>query len=327
MANNYETLDELLKKKRDQGKVGEKPKKKKGLIVAIVAVVAAAAIGVTSIVASLLKKGNNGAKEEQSTTISDIGLDDLGNELTTDSTTKTTYKVVSGDIDPDKIVEQDGKLYVDEDSASKAKQTKTSIDLKNDTLKTSVVKDKDGKTTVKVYDKTTGYVIEDKTNKTTVTGNLKDDGIPDGYAYDPVLKKIVKEEEVGKYVYADATYYDKDGNVALQKGDVVLKETLEKAKKYFSTTTTKKTTTTTTTKGSTTNGTTTANKGTTTTTSKQTTTSNQGKLNADGTYTIYGMTFETKEDYQQWVLDGYTGYAEIDGIMKPEEEIINQLTK
>ena len=40
-----------------------------------------------------------------------------------------------------------------------------------------------------------------------------------------------------------------------------------------------------------------------------------GVINPDGTYTIYGMIFETKADYDQWVIQGYEGYAEVDGIM------------
>ena len=120
--------------------------------------------------------------------------------------------------------------------------------------------------------------------------------------------------EVGKYVYADATYYNTEGVVMINKGEVVAKETLENAKKYL--TTTKPTNK--------------QNSSTTDTSSKaetSSTTTNKGKVNADGTYTIFGLTFRTKSDYEQWILQGYEGYAEADGIMIPEEEILKQIQK
>jgi len=301
MSNNYESVSELLEKKH----VGENVKsikdkkenkqKNKWFGVKIVALITAGIVALSSgiaVLANHLKKKDNDTPLVPDTSVSTMDIDDLGNELTTNATTNTTYKVVSGNIDSSKIVEQDGKLYADEDSASKAKNKTTSIDLKNGTLKTSVIKDKNGKTTIKVYDKTTGYVIEDEKSKTTVTGNLKDDGIPDGYAYDTVLKKYVPKSEVGKYVYADATYYDSEGTAVINKGEVVAKETLEKAKKYLTTTKSSKKATTTTTTAKTTTSTTTAK----TTTS---TTSNEGVVNKDGTYTIHGVTYADKATFQE----------------------------
>ena len=332
-----DTLDEVLKNDKELQRELKKENKgnKKGIITVVIAVIAAAAVAASTIAISLFgKKNENGKDNTTPTTSSSFDLDDMGDELTTNSTTKTTYKVVSGNIDPNKIVEQNGKLYKDATEASKAQNKTTSINLKNDTLKTSVVKDKNGKTTVKVYDKTTGYEIKDETGKTVATGNLDNSGIPSGYAYDSVLKKYLPKNEVGKYVYADATYYDNKGNVVLKKGDVVLKETLEKAKRYFSITTTKNVTTTTTVKPSTTT-TTVKNNSTTTTTTKPstttttkvttTTTSNEGVVNKDGTYTIFGLTFKTKADYQQWVIQGYEGYVEADGIMISQEELNQRL--
>ena len=49
--------------------------------------------------------------------------------------------------------------------------------------------------------------------------------------------------------------------------------------------------------------------------------------NEDGTYTIFGLTFRTKADFEQWVIQGYEGYAEYDGVMMPEEEILKQIQK
>lgn len=322
---NNENLDTVLEQEVE---VAENKNKRKKLIVRIAAGVSAFIILITGLSHLGKKKSpsdnTNTTTTTKTTSTTSFDLDAMGDELNVETTTTTTYKVVSGDIDPNKIVEQDGKLYKDATEASKAKNTTTSINLKNDTLKTS---------NGKVYDKTTQYEIKDETGKTVATGNLDESGIPDGYAYDSVLKKYLPKEEVGKYVYADATYYDNEGNVVLKKGDVVLKETLEKAKKYFSTTTS------TTTKGTTTvpsaptttvgNNSTTTVPSTTTTTKQMTTTttSNEGVVNKDGTYTIYGLTFKTKDDYQQWVLQGYEGYVEADGIMISEEELNNRLEK
>lgn len=321
-----ENLDTVIE---EELKADANKKKRKKLIVRIVAGVSAVLIAITGLSQCGKKKSshNNTPSTTTTTTTTSFGLDDMGDELTTNKTTTTIYNVVSGNIDPNKVVEQDGKYYKDATEASKAKNTTTSIDLKNDTLKTS---------NGKVYDKTTGYEIKDDTGKTIATGNLNGNGIPDGYAYDSVLKKYLPKAEVGKYVYADATYYDVDGTVVLKKNDIVLKETLEKAKKYFSTTknttitTTKNTTTkpSTTTKNTTTTRPSTTTKNTTTTTKSTTTkNSNQGVVNKDGTYTIFGLTFETKADYQQWVLQGYEGYVEADGIMISLEKLNNKLQK
>lgn len=323
MSNKeIEILDEVLEEEVVQEE--NKPKKgKKKIIVAIIAGFSAVAVAISGLVLAFGKKKNqNTTNNTNTTTTSAFDLTDLGAELEIPtSTTKKMGSVVSGTADLSKVTEQNGKLYVDKENASKAQNKTTSIDLKGGSLKT------DSKGTV--YDKTTGYIIKDETGKTIATGNLNESGIPDGYAYDPVLKKYIPKEEVGKYVYADATYYDEAGNEVLKKGDVVAKETLEKAKKYFSTTTVKNNSTTSTKAVATT--TTTAKKNTASTTKKTTTTttinSDEGVINPDGTYTIYGMTFESKADYQQWVLQGYEGYAEVDGIMKSEEEIQKQLVK
>ena len=54
-----------------------------------------------------------------------------------------------------------------------------------------------------------------------------------------------------------------------------------------------------------------------------------GTTNADGTYTIYGQTYASYADYQQYIIDGGEGYGEVDGIIQPITgyEIEKQYTK
>ena len=54
-----------------------------------------------------------------------------------------------------------------------------------------------------------------------------------GYEYDENLDKVVQAGDVNKAVYADSDYYDKEGNLALAKGDIVEKDRLEYAKKQI----------------------------------------------------------------------------------------------
>lgn len=48
---------------------------------------------------------------------------------------------------------------------------------------------------------------------------------------------------------------------------------------------------------------------------------NEGIITSSGLYSINGMTFQSKADYDQWVIQGYNGYAEVNGIMMPENQI------
>ena len=52
-----------------------------------------------------------------------------------------------------------------------------------------------------------------------------------------------------------------------------------------------------------------------------------GVINRDGSYTIFGMTFDSKADYEQWVLQGYTGYSDMNGRMKSDFEVERELQK
>ena len=337
MKNNYETLDQKLDrihgKKKNIKPVKaqkikkvkpkkEKTKKSKKFIIVMVSLITAGAIALGSGVAVLVnyfrKKNNNEDLKTPNNSI--VQIDDMGTELEfPKEETKTKYENPTGKADLNKIVEKNNKVYVDKESADKSNTVGTSsFDNKNNTLI-----EEDGK----IKEKTEGYEIKDDKGSVIQKGELDENNIPEGYAWDSVLKKYVPKEEVGKYVYADATYYDEEGNVAIKKGDVVAKETLENAKKYLTTTKKTSSSSNTTTSSTTTSSTTNTSSSSKEETSSTTTTSNEGKINADGTYTIFGLTFESKADYEQWVLQGYEGYAEADGIMMPEEEILKQIQK
>lgn len=308
-----EILDEALANDKDlQKELKKENNNKKNIKVIILAIIAALGVAASTLIFSFIGNRNKNKDENNSTSSSSsFSLDEMGNELEIPSTTTKKYgNVVSGSVDLDKVVEQNGKLYKDATEASKAKNTTTTIDLKNGTLKTS---------NGKVYDRTTGYEIKDETGKTVATGNLDNTGTPNGFENNENLGgTFEKEDNTQDLVRADADYYNEEGKLVIVKGSVVSKETLEYAKQHLTTTTTTKATTTTTTVK---NNTTT--KATTTTT----TAADQGKVNKDGTYTIFGLTFKTKADYQQWVIQGYEGYVEADGIMISEEELNNRLQK
>ena len=309
MNNNYESVAELLKKKHEKQNIKpvkapklkkvkpkkEKTKKSKKFIVGMVALITAGAIALGSGVAVLVnyfKKKNNDVPKTPNTSISTMDIGNIGTELEfPKEETKTKYENPTGNVDVNKIVEKDGKLYKDQDSADKAdKKNTSSFDNKDNKYE-----EKDDK----IYDKDIGYEITDDKGDTKESGDLDETGIPDGYAWDDVLKKYVPEDEVGKYVYADATYYDEEGNVIIKKGEIVSKETLEEAKKHLTTTKpTKKDTT-----SSIINNTTSSTvNSTASSTVSNTTSSSEGKINADGTYTIFDVTYADKATFEQIAL-------------------------
>lgn len=333
----YEKIDDYLQRTVSEDNY-EKPsilnkgkkRSRKGIVAVLIAGALILTTAITGLVSNFGKKKNTNDKTydktptktvEATTSISTFGLNDLGNELDFKSKKeqkKEQYGNPTGNVDVNKIVEKDGTYYVDKKSAEKAKDVgKTTPDTKNN----KYVVDEDG--TVK--EKETGYEVTDpKTGETVTVKDSNNDGIPDGYEKNEELGGIFEEaDNTELYTICDANYYgyDKKGKytIIFKKGDIILKETLKRIKKELSTnpnpptesviieeeTTTKKAESTT-------------KKEETTT---QTVVVDEGKINSDGTYTIYGMTFESKADYQQWVLQGYEGYAEADGIMRPEAEL------
>lgn len=168
----------------------------------------------------------------------------------------------------------------------------TSEEAKNNSKNTGVKIDTKGDTLVvnkdgSVSTKTEGYEIIDSNGKVISSGN----GAP------------TNNNTNNGYVYADSNYYDKEtGELVLSRGELVTPDALKYAKANL----------------------------TTTKVSKQPETpaipsNNEGTNNSDGTYTMYGLTFESKDDYEQWVIQGYTGYGiDEDGVMKSEETILGE---
>lgn len=263
---------EAQKEKQEKNK-----KKRKGIIRATLSLALAGLIAVGCYF-GFRKKNNNSNLKPSITTVDDLGVDEK-----IDDNNSKLFGETTGNIDKDKLVEKDGTIYKDKDAADKSNKVgDKKPDLQGGKLKI----DNDGD----VVEKKPGYELKDEDGDVIDKGET-DDGIPKGYAYDPVVGKIVKEDQVGKFVYADNNYYSKiDGRQLCKKGDVVLKSTLEKWKKDPNVTTVKP-------KVNTSSNNTSSNP-TPTNTEKV----DEGKVNADGTFTIAGVTFKDKATYQAIVL-------------------------
>ena len=269
-------------------------KKVKAIIISSVAVLSAAVIGTTAFLANHF--GNKKKKYDTNSKNETYSISDLGLEEEITSSEDSIYIDATNGIDTKQIVSKNGKLYVNSKAAEKSSEVgKSVIDTKGGTLEV--------KSNGKVYEKNNSeYQVVDKNGNVTSSGTKDSTGAPNGYVYDSVIGGYVKPEEAGKYV--------RDEN-----GHIVSKEDYEARN----------------------NSNTTSNSTSSSTSSSNTPSSStisevevKGHYNADGTYTIYGMTFETKEDFEQYVLQGYEGYGLVNGIMKPmtkEMEEAKQKTK
>lgn len=305
------TLEDALNQEKAERKA--KKTKKRRLVVGIIAgilVIPTAITGLTHFFANRNKNKNTNIDKPKSS-VSTIDLSDMGKELIPEES-KAIHEVIygntTGNIDKNKLVEKDDKIYVDKESANKAdKVGETIIDTKDDTL---VVKP-DGT----VEEKNPGYEVKDETGKVVDSGEGE---IPKGYAWDSILEKYLPEEEVGKYVYADATYYDSEGNVALQEGDLVSKKTLTNAKKYLTTT-----------KPQLGPQPTTSIEETIPATQPETQPTTSASIpNENGTYTdSYGNIWIDYESYVNGMLDFDNVYALEDGILRYDVNINEKVTQ
>lgn len=277
-----------------------------------------------------------------------VSVNDLGDELEIPvEVPKVEFgEVVSGNINTDNIVESNNELYVNEEALNNSEQVG---EVQIETTDNTYVNPDDGQ----VYEKEIDYEIVDGNTKEVIEeGN---GAIPPNYEYDEGLDKVIEKEEVGKNAYADKDYYGWIGDgtvwgIVISKGTPMEKEDLEEIKQTLSTNpnppkedtifettepeTSQPTTEPTdydTVKPSTPESNPQSPQPTPEPTNPQPQTpaqdsnieTEEGVINPDGTYTLYGTTFRSKADYEQWVLQGYTGYAlNNDGIMVPEEEII-----
>ena len=311
-------------------------KKKKGIIAAAIALGMAGVMAVTGfIVGSKLKKRDNGSNTGNS--ISDVvddkidtaSLDSLGEQLPTQGK-NSEYTKVSGDFNIEDVVRgADGRLYVDEESAKNAaKSGSVSIDTKGGTL---TVADNG-----KVYTQSEGYVIVDENGNVVESG----EGTP-------------SMEEGVDYVECPCNYYDDEGTLVHSAGELITPQELEICKTYYHTTkpspgqydkveeeiiyedgySEEDLKSDTSSIGSQENKDDTSSVGSQKTEETvqvyTNTSSNEGVTNADGTYTIYGVTYLSYADYQQYIISSGEGYGYIDGIIQPigDYEIEYQYTK
>jgi len=309
--SNKKTIDEILKETfKNENKANKQKKNKKSLILVIVAAVAAGVIVLTSGIIAFVRHFSKKQNPTGNSNTSSISmLADIGDELEFPEEPKPKYGETTGKVDVNKIVEKNGKIYVDQESANKSDKVGTSsVDTKGDTLKV----ESDG--TVK--EKTDGYEIKDKeTGSVIQSGNVSSDGSIDGFEKNEELGGTYEEKDnTDDLVRADSNYYNEEGTCVIRKGDLLSKETLEYAKANLSTVA----------QVSSSNVSSSVSSNTSSNTSSSTT----GVTNPDGTYTIGGITYLSKADYQQCILDGYEGYAIIDGIMQPiPQQLQMQKTK
>ena len=289
-----------MKKAKIKKEKKQHSKKAKALLISSVAVLSAAVIGATAFLANHF--GNKKKKYDTNSKKETYSISDLGLEEEVNSSEDSIYTDATNGIDTKQIVSKNGKLYVNSKAAEKSSEVgKSVIDTKGGTLEV--------KSNGKVYEKNNSeYQVVDKNGNVTSSGTKDSTGAPNGYVYDPVIGGYVKPEEAGKYV--------RDEN-----GDLVSKEDYEARNNS------NKTSSSTSSSNTSSSNTSSSNTSSSSTISEV---EEKGHYNADGTYTIYGMTFETKEDFEQYVLQGYQGYGLVNGIMKPmtkEMEEAKQKTK
>lgn len=328
-------------------KNNNKNKKKKGIIIGVTSVLLAGVMVATGFfVTKLLNKMKKQTKDGTSTsqsvdTLGTGSLDLLGEELPK-TDTNSEYTKVSGDFNVEDVVRgSDGRLYVDGESARNAEKSGTSeIDTKGGTLEVG----SDGD----VYTKEEGYEVVDE------NGNVVDSG----------TGTPAQVDEGIDYVECPSNYYDDEGNLVHSAGEFITQAELDRCRQYYHTTKPQgdeyvtveeeiiyydeevaTTGSEETTKEETKEEVVETKEEVTetveeitepavveedTTYEEETTTSysDSGVVNPDGTYTIYGVTYASYADYQQYIIDGGAGYGYIDGVIQPigDYEIENQYT-
>ena len=301
-------------------------KKKKGIIAATVALILAGVMTISGfLIASKLKKKdandptNSTSTSQKNDKIGTRSLDSLGKELEESKEKNSEYTKVSGDFNIEDVVRgSDGLLYVDEESAALAtKSGSVEIDTKGGTL---VVADNG-----KVYTKEEGYEVLDENGNVVESGNGTPSTITGGT----------------DYIECPCYFYDDFGNPVHEPGELITLQELEKSREKWHTTKPQgdeyavieeeiiyydeeQTSVEEAPTGS-------EKVEEPTTYDEETTTSysDSGVVNSDGTYTIYGVTYASYADYQQYIIDGGAGYGYIDGVIQPigDYEIENQYTR
>ena len=320
---------EKVKKEKVKKEKVKKTKNKKGTAKRVAAFVIAIALAVTAFVScSIIKKNKNKTNttprhpsitQEDNTNNIDNNIENNKNDEINNSLkdlgvsldfpevqTKPQYENPSNDkINTDKIVEDNnGTLWIDEEAKEESTNIgKVEIDTKDDTL---VVKP-DGN----VYEKEEGFEIKNEKDEVVSSGNVNEYGIPEGYVKDPTTGDYYKENDV---------YIDPEGNAWESKeryeayleslkndGETVdtefvpveddkNSENIDESDKTEEDVTIEQIT-------------------------------EEGVINQDGTYTIYGTTYESKADFEQFLLtpEEYGYYNGMIVSLEKIEEINKQL--
>lgn len=255
-------------------------------------------------------ENTSSSTEEKVDELGTNSLDKLGTELEmpTEETSKQEIGEVTGEVNPDKIVEDsNGELW----ATPEAEQNK-------DKVGTTVIDDQGGKLEETpdgtVVEKTPGYEIKDEDGKVVDEGNLDNSNqIPDGWEYDSEIDKYIPEDEVGKYVKDD------EGNIWLKSDyEAYLKE-LEKEQ----------------------NGENITVEGeiipmepqivgveenTHEAAAEDLPDSIESNTDVNNLYEdpMSGLYFKSKEDCDQWILQGYEGYGIVNGVMTQQTSEMDQ---
>ena len=345
-----ENANEFRRNNQKKNKKNSK-KKKKGIIVGTISLVLAGIMAVSGflIYGKLRKKNGNGTSNSTSQGLSTGSLDLLGEELSKDGYKKSEYTKVSGDFNIEDVVRgADGLLYVDAESAANATKSGTSvIDTKGGSL---VVSDNG-----KVYTREQGYEIVDSNGNVVESGNGSPSNSNEGINYVECPCNYYDDE--GNLVHSAGEFITQQElercrqyyHTSKPKKDEYTK--VEEEIIYYDNYTTENSNSNSSSeendssKNNADNAASTGSKEDNSVTDNEnyeevtyeeenedyqdySSSSNEGVFNADGTYTIYGVTYASYADYQQYIMDGGAGYGYFDGMVQPigDYEIENQYT-
>lgn len=328
-SENQKTAKKLNKKKANK-------KKRKGIIISSIALLLAATTGLTTFFMTKNNKKNKPEYEPPKNTITNNidndeitagSLEDLGVKLDFPKDEKKEYTNPSGNIDTSKIVEDEkGTIWVDKEAESKKDEVGKKV---TDTNNGEYEEKADGD----VYKKDEDYQIVDKDGNVKEEGKLDSDGLPPKLDYDKDTDKILDDghANTGLYVAPDGSLWGSEQEYldSLKKEEITDTETefipmdpviVEESPVSNDEASGSQDT----------SSDSTIDEKDDAIYSDDDLTLNDGVLNADGTYTIWGLTFLSKADFEQWFMNDGEGYKRENGIMVPvTNQIDNQkvLTK
>ena len=169
-----------------------------------------------------------------------------------------------------------------------------------------------------IYDNNIDYKIVNENGELVTSGSFDENKNIEGYVYDENRKEYVREEEVNKYIYSDIAFYDSFGNIVIEKGMLISIETYENAKRELN-------------YDNTVNVTNVSDENVEESSDEEEIIEeeiieeyeeyDEGVLNDDLTYTVNGVTFESKEVYEYFLLYPDEFYKGPDGIIRPISNI------